>query len=101
MREVFIFLLYLTSRPLNRDALKSGEVAVMDFSTYGNAMWNVIITMTTVGYGDFYARTEIGRFVIFIVCIWGVFVVSLMVVTMTNILTMSGGEERVIDFLSP
>lgn len=35
-----------------------------DLSLYVNTMWNIIITMTTVGYGDFYARTDIGRFYI-------------------------------------
>jgi hypothetical protein len=42
--------------------------------------------MTTVGYGDYYAASSLGRFVIFIVCIWGVFIVSMMVITLINTL---------------
>jgi len=51
--------------------------------------------MTTVGYGDFYARTHFGRIISFLCCIWGVFVVSLMVVTLNNVLSMSSAEEKV------
>jgi potassium intermediate/small conductance calcium-activated channel subfamily N protein 2 len=54
--------------------------------------------MTTVGYGDFYARTDLGRLVIFIVCIFGVFVVSMMVVTLTNSLITTSLEGLLKDF---
>ena len=66
-----------------------------DFESYFNATWYIIITITTVGYGDFFARTLPGRTLIFFVCFWGVFVVSMMVVTLTNILSMEIGETKV------
>ena len=59
-------------------------------------MWNIIITISTVGYGDYYARTTLGRIVIFFVCIFGVFVVSLMVVTLTNSLMTTSLENKAI-----
>ena len=55
---------------------------MMDFSYYMNCWWCIIITMTTVGYGEFYPRTIPGRTVIFITTIWGVFIVSLLVVAL-------------------
>ena len=59
-------------------------------------MWNIIVTMTTVGYGEYYAQTHIGRFIIFIVCIWGVFIVSMMVITLNNTLETSTLENKAI-----
>ena len=44
-------------------------------------MWCVIVTMTTVGFGDIYPRTMPGRVVIFIVSLVGVVIVSIVVVT--------------------
>lgn len=47
-----------------------------------------------MGYGDIYPRTFAGRIVIFFCSIYGVTVVSLMVVTITNTLEMSGAEKK-------
>lgn len=52
-----------------------------DFSDFINSMWCVIVTMTTVGFGDIYPRTLPGRIVIFIVSLVGVVIVSIVVVT--------------------
>jgi len=58
-------------------------------------MWCVVVTMTVVGYGDYYPRTLFGKITTLLVCLWGVFVVSLIVVTLTNILSMESGQEHV------
>ena len=62
-------------------------------------MWNVFITLTTVGYGDIYPKTSMGRFVGVIVCFWGVFIVSFFVVTLNNMLTFSPNEEKSYNLL--
>eukprot|EP00358_Blepharisma_japonicum_P003871 CAMPEP_0202951840 /NCGR_PEP_ID=MMETSP1395-20130829/33963_1 /ASSEMBLY_ACC=CAM_ASM_000871 /TAXON_ID=5961 /ORGANISM="Blepharisma japonicum, Strain Stock R1072" /LENGTH=183 /DNA_ID=CAMNT_0049660131 /DNA_START=877 /DNA_END=1425 /DNA_ORIENTATION=+ len=55
--------------------------------------------MCTVGYGDFYPQTHMGRFVIVIACFWGVFLVSMTVVTLTESSEFSKGEARAYDIL--
>lgn len=52
--------------------------------------------MTTVGYGDYFAQTPLGRFVTFIMCIWGSFIVSMFVVTLSNTLQTSSFEAKSI-----
>ena len=42
--------------------------------------------MTTVGYGDIFPMTNPGRLIAFFICIWGVSLVSMMVVALTNVL---------------
>lgn len=51
------------------------------YYTYENSFWNVVVTMTTVGYGDFYPKTIFGRSVGVILCLWGSWIVSLFVVS--------------------
>lgn len=55
--------------------------------------------MTTVGYGDFYPYTLIGRVLICIVCIIGSFFTSLMVLSLTSTLDTSKLENRAICIL--
>ena len=62
-------------------------------------MWNVIITLTTVGYGDIYPQSNFGRFIGVITAFWGVFFVSLFVVALTNILELEEPELRAFTLL--
>ena len=62
-------------------------------------MWTVIVTLATVGYGDFYEKSAMGRFIGMIMCFWGTFVVSYFVVTVTNMLTFSMAEEKTYSLL--
>jgi hypothetical protein len=65
-----------------------------DLSTIANCMWLIIVTMTTVGYGDFYPKSHLGRFVGVISCIIGMLLVSLIVVSLTSILDFSSEEKK-------
>lgn len=59
----------------------------------------MVVTMATVGYGDFAPKTMPGRMMGFFICIFGVVGVSLMVLTLQNLLTLSLRETRVFCFL--
>ncbi len=59
----------------------------------------VLITMTTVGYGDFFPISTFGRFIGIIVCLWGVFIVSVSVSTLTILLEFSKQEAKSFDIL--
>ena len=71
-----------------------------DISDFSNAVWLTIITMTTVGYGDYYPRTTFGRIIDVILVVWGTFIVSLMVVVLTNTLNMDQSEKRALIVLN-
>lgn len=70
------------------------EVSGQNYENMYNCMWNVVITLTTVGYGDLFPRTFFGRIVGVIICFWGVFIVSFFVVTVTNMLEFTPMEEK-------
>jgi hypothetical protein len=71
-----------------------------DISDFSNALWLTIITMTTVGYGDYFPRTTFGRVIDVILVVWGTFIVSLMVVVLTNTLNMDPSEKRALIVLN-
>ena len=76
---LFGFTLRIFERPLS-------EASGQNFNDISNSFWVTLITMTTVGYGDFYPKSNIGRLVGIIIAFWGVLFVSLFVVTLTNLL---------------
>jgi len=80
---VFGFAVRLFERPFSED-----------FDSVYNCFWNVIVTMTTIGYGDIYVQTHLSRLVIIAACIWGVFILSLFVVTLNNITELSNEEQQ-------
>lgn len=92
MLSLFWFgqMIRIAEAPLSRN---EGE---QNFLYYGNCIWLTIITMTTVGYGDFFPKTSLGRFVLVFLAIWGVFIVSILVVTLSNTLVPNTLERKAI-----
>lgn len=69
---------------------------------WSNSFWWSIITMATVGYGDFFPRTDFGRAVGVWCTFIGVFLSSLSTVGLNKVLSFERGEwiaVRLIEFL--
>lgn len=61
---------------------KSSKSSIFNYTE--NTVYLVIITMTSVGYGDYAPQTAFGRIVGVICTFWGVLTVSIMVLVVVN-----------------
>jgi hypothetical protein len=53
------------------------------FEDYSNCFWCVFITMGTIGYGDYFPKTILGRGVIFATALTGIVVSSILIVSLS------------------
>ncbi len=72
----FSFVIRIAEIPLLLQDNEQGSYP-LDFNTF---IWMTFITMATVGYGDVFPRTPLGRFLTFILCVWGLFLMSIIVI---------------------
>jgi hypothetical protein len=66
----------------------------MDWTFVWNGFWCIIITILTVGYGDFFPRTFMGKMIAVVACLWGTFLISLMVVSLTVSVEFTHQEQK-------
>jgi hypothetical protein len=79
--------------------LLGNEDNTNNFSQYLNCFWNVLVTMTTVGYGDYYPVSILGRFVGFIIAISGTIIVALNINFFQSTTELNDNEKRTLDFI--
>jgi len=72
--------------------------ALINYNYFENCIWNVLVTMTTVGYGDYFPFTNLGRLVIIMSAFCGSTLISLMTLITGNSLSLSDTEKKVYDF---
>ncbi len=72
----------------------------MDWDYAMNAMWCIFVSMTTVGYGDFYSKTSIGRVLTIFACLIGNYFVSMMMVFMTQKSGLNDYERKAFNLIS-
>lgn len=89
---IFGYMLHVLEGPMT-------EVSGQNYRSMISCMWNVIITLSTVGYGELYPKTLIGRFVGIMICFYGATIVSLLVVTITDCLEFSTNEDKSFSLL--
>jgi hypothetical protein len=75
---------------------ENSKNAKIDYSDYGNCFWNVLVTMTTVGYGDYYPKTNLGRFIAIITSVIGLVLLCFLVIALNSNFNLSVNEEKVI-----
>ncbi len=77
---------------------KKAQDNFINYNRMENCLWNVLVTMTTVGYGDFYPLTNLGRLVIIMCAFLGTTLISLMTLITGNKLSLSETEKKIYDF---
>ena len=65
-----------------------------DFESPYNAMWCILVTSLTVGYGDLYPVTNLGRFISVFAAVLGIVLVALVVTAVANLARFNADEER-------
>ncbi len=71
------------------------ERGVQEHLSMGDAIWWSMVTMTTVGYGDYYAHTFLGRYIISYPCmLLGIGIIGYLVGTVANTLLDWSARRR-------
>ena len=58
-----------------------------------NSIYMVIVTMTTVGFGDYVPYTTLGKIITMLTALWGAFIISLLIVSVNAIFTLSPKQK--------
>ena len=58
------------------------------------SIWLVCMTLFTVGYGDVTPHTLVGKLLAIVTAMWGAFLISFTVVTLTNIFQLSQNQLK-------
>lgn len=88
----FAYLIRIFERPYYTALYLEKGIDRDDFDSYFNAIWLVVITLTTVGYGDMYAVTPIGRGITILIAAGGAFLITLMVATLSKSIQLTDIE---------
>ena len=66
------------------------------FDWYFNSCWFTVVTLTTIGYGDFSPMTMPGKIVTIALAFWGALLLSLLVIIMSTIFNLDENEKMVL-----
>ena len=97
MIVVLTFTLRIFERPYHNSLyVENGDWEKGDrsFDHIFNSLWCVVITLTTVGYGDFKPGTTYGKLIVMVASIWGTFLISLMIISLQQVLDMSLPQKK-------
>ena len=67
-----------------------------NYTSLENCIWSVFITMTTVGYGDLFPITQLGRVITVATAFAGALFISLIIVSLNNLFSFGDDEKSVV-----
>lgn len=91
---IFSFLILLFDLETFIDRSDQGTDSPMFLAVY-----QIVITITSVGYGDFSPKSFIGRMVIMLCSIWGAVLISFIVLVVSNVFSLTEDQERALNKL--
>lgn len=68
---------------------------IMNFRNLLNNMYFVVISMATVGYGELQPSTNIAKFMMIIIILFGVWLISLIVASLNILIFLTEDETKV------
>jgi hypothetical protein len=72
------------------------SIGQMDFNRYFTAIWCIIITMTTVGYGDEFPGTDFGKVIAIVASLWGTFLISILILVAGQVFALNSNEQKAL-----
>jgi len=72
----------------------------VQYRFFENGIWNIIVAITTVGYGDFFPKSHIGRVILVFAVIIGTVIISLTVVALNGIISFDENEMQAFDIVN-
>ena len=96
---LFVICLLMFSYDLRIYERYFDELNESNLGNYLNDIWFTFITMTTVGYGDISPKSFFGRLISVVTCLFGVFLVGMVVVSVTSYFNLEGIESNVYKIL--
>ena len=71
-------------------------ISGFDWDFIMNGVWNMFLTVTTVGYGDIFPQTSLGRVFCVVAAMLGSFFTSLLVIAISDYFSMSMKERNAV-----
>ena len=86
---IFCFLICFLIRNFENLAADSvvgldGVKGINDLNTFMNNLWMVLTTITKIGFGDCYPRTDIGRLLTFLIFLFGMFCLGFTIASLSG-----------------
>lgn len=80
------YMLRIVESPVSKD-IKFGDANYdkNNYEYFSNSLWNVLVIYTTVGYGEFFPKTTLGMCVCVLTSLYGIILVSIIIMTMQNL----------------
>lgn len=108
MLIIFTVLIHIYEQPISlnerkieyiSDQNRSELTSIDDFTNYVGCFWCIIIAMTVIGYSDYIPLTSVGKIIIMMSTMTGIFLMSLLIVSIFRLLVVDDQHKNIILFM--